>query len=79
MVRDEQPEKPATWVKLSTQDHYFHALASVYIGIKIKELERYKNDDEIRTQVTSQVISINVHSKDIYGRQIKSLALRPFG
>ncbi len=27
MVREESPEKPATWVKLTKVDHYFHALA----------------------------------------------------
>lgn len=45
MVRDENPEKPATWVKLTGNDHYFHALAFLIGGVKLKEYEQGKSSD----------------------------------
>jgi len=45
MVRDENPEKPATWVKLSGNDHYFHALAFLIGGVKLKEYQEGKYSD----------------------------------
>lgn len=45
MVRDENPEKPATWVKLTGNDHYFHALAFLIGGVKLKEYEQGKFSD----------------------------------
>lgn len=45
MVRDENPEKPATWVKLTGNDHYFHALAFLIGGLKLKEYEQGKTSD----------------------------------
>jgi hypothetical protein len=50
MVRDEQPETPAVWKKLTGQDHFFHALAFLLVSLKVKELERLKNDEEQRTE-----------------------------
>lgn len=41
MVRAEEPEKPAVWVKLSgpsTLDHYFHALAFLRAGLRLRPL-----------------------------------------
>lgn len=45
MVRDENPEKPATWVKLTGNDHYFHALGFLLAGLKLKEYEQGKITD----------------------------------
>lgn len=45
MVRDENPEKPATWVKLTGNDHYFHAMAFLIGGVKLKEYEQGKSSD----------------------------------
>ncbi len=45
MVRDENPEKPATWVKLTGNDHYFHSLAFLIAGLKLKEYEQGKTSD----------------------------------
>lgn len=39
MVRDETPEKPATWVKMTGNDHFFHAGAFLVSAIRMKELE----------------------------------------
>lgn len=35
MVREEKPEEPAKWVKLSGNDHYFHALAFLTFASKL--------------------------------------------
>ena len=45
MVRDENPEKPASWVKLTGNDHYFHSLAFLVGGLKLKEYEQGKISD----------------------------------
>ena len=39
MVRDETPEKPATWVKLTGNDHFFHAGAFLASAIRMKEMQ----------------------------------------
>jgi hypothetical protein len=51
MVRDEKPEEPAVWTKLTGQDHFFHALALMVAAPKAKELQRLANDEEVRTEV----------------------------
>lgn len=40
MVRDENPEKEASWVKLTGNDHYFHALTFLLAAVKLKETQR---------------------------------------
>lgn len=53
MVRDETPEKPATWVKLTGNDHFFHAGAFLASAIKMKELEHgLYNDDRSTVMLT---------------------------
>lgn len=36
MVREENPETPATWVKLDSMDHFFHAIGFMLTAIKMK-------------------------------------------
>lgn len=38
MIRQEDPEKPATWVKLNGNDHYFHALAFFVAATRLQNL-----------------------------------------
>lgn len=57
MVRDENPEKPATWVKLNGNDHYFHALAFLVGGVKLKEYQEGKFSDP-RTTVNVGLTNI---------------------
>lgn len=40
MVRDETPEKPARWVKLTGNDHYFHAAVFLTIAIRMQDAIR---------------------------------------
>lgn len=64
MVRDEHPEKPAQWIKLSEDDHYFH---SIGMGLTSMVIESFINDSneedkrenvEIRGVNTPQVSGI---------------------
>ena len=57
MVRDESPEKPATWVKITGNDHYFHALGFLLTSIKIREAIYGLNTDH-RTTVAIKVVSM---------------------
>lgn len=50
MVRDETPEQPATWKKLTGNDHYFHAAAFLVAGLKIKS-HLLRRTSEVRTTV----------------------------
>lgn len=38
MIRQENPEEPATWIKLNGNDHYFHAAAFMLASIRLKGL-----------------------------------------
>jgi hypothetical protein len=49
MVRDEKPESPATWVKLTGQDHFFHALGFLLVSPLIYEVSKLHQKVEIRT------------------------------
>lgn len=61
MIRDEQPEQPATWKKLTGQDHYFHALGFLLTGPKLQEVIRIRNKEEIRT--VAMVITADVKDR----------------
>lgn len=41
MVRDENPETEAKWVKLTGNDHYFHAAGFLLAGVKLKETQNH--------------------------------------
>lgn len=50
MVRDEQPEKEAQWVKLTGNDHYFHSLGFMLSAVKLS-VGRYGSNAEHRQMV----------------------------
>jgi hypothetical protein len=58
MVRDEQPEKEAIWVKLNGNDHYFHALGFLIFSRKIPEVLEFISDAETREMMS--IIGIDV-------------------
>jgi hypothetical protein len=66
MVRDETPEKPATWVKLTGNDHYFHALAFLAAGIKLKEWSLGTQQDK-RSHVEVENINIGSQTTSLFG------------
>jgi hypothetical protein len=51
MVRDEKPEEPAKWLKLSEDDHYFHALGFGLTSLRIDEYSRGLTEEDPRTTV----------------------------
>lgn len=57
MVREEVPEKPAQWIKLDNQDHYFHAMAFFLASPRVHEFYHdYINQ--------SMVVSTGIFSLD---------------
>lgn len=44
-VRDESPEKEATWTKLTGNDHFAHALIFLLLGIQLKDTQRQLFED----------------------------------
>lgn len=77
MWRDEKPESPAKWVKLTGNDHYFHALAFLRAGIEAMELKAALNKTEHRTMATVSLASPEEgDSKQLFG---SSRSNRHFG
>jgi hypothetical protein len=68
MVRDESPEKEATWVKLTGNDHYFHAAAFLMLGVKLKEAEM-KLFDNPRTTVGLVGAPMAAQKSNLMGHQ----------
>ena len=79
MIRDEQPDQPAQWQKLTGNDHFFHSLGFMLIGLKIKEVERAKDNQEIRTQSLTSVVDMDDKAGNIFGRGNKSLEVGVLG
>lgn len=57
MVRVELPEQPAKWVKLTGDDHFFHALGYLKHSLRIHNYIKALKDDEDERQM-SQLIGI---------------------
>lgn len=67
MVRDENPEVEAKWVKLTGNDHFFHALIFLLLGVEIKETARH-----LFTSPKSTVSLIGVTTQSTTGALIGS-------
>lgn len=66
MVRDENPEKPASWVKLTGNDHYFHSLGFLLTGIKLKEYQLAVSQDK-RSAVQVAAVNYGSQTAPLYG------------
>jgi hypothetical protein len=73
MVREEEPEEAAVWIKLTGIDHYFHALGYLLMALRVKELEIASSDAEVRTQfgIVPVVEKMSDKKTDLYGRRVK--------
>lgn len=67
MVRDEQPEKPAVWTKLSGQDHFFHSLAFMVKGFQLRELAYELKGLDQRVSFMIQGANFGVDTKPLIG------------
>lgn len=67
MVRDETPDKPAEWKKLTNNDHYFHASAFMALGMKICNLSDLKDKKDKRVMTTTQIITAGGNTPDLIG------------
>ncbi|WP_419902115.1 phage terminase large subunit family protein [Kiloniella sp.] len=71
MVRDEKPDEPAKWIKLDSNDHYFHSLANLLVAPKVSDVVLLKSNHEIRTLVSSAVVSMPNQQSQLLGRSNK--------
>lgn len=73
MWRDEQPEKPAQWVKLTGQDHFFHALAFYKASIEGKKYLEALDKEEERTEFGFALVDIGgVDSNTVLGQKSRN-------
>ena len=75
MVRDENPEKEATWVKLTGNDHYFHALTFLYAAVKLKETQRNLFSDPRSVVSVAGVTVQQITGSGLFGRPPASSGL----
>lgn len=61
MVRDAAPDQKVKWVKLSNNDHFFHAIGYVLVSPKVVDLIRYKDDSDLREMSMIQELSVGVN------------------
>lgn len=64
LVRDEKPEEPAKFIKLTGNDHFYHALGFMLCAIKMADAIR-GTSDEIRTEVAVSRIILPSGSKSM--------------
>lgn len=71
MVRDETPEMPAVWRKLTGQDHYFHSLGFLLFSLRIRNLIDILDDSEVRTMITVSNINLKSPANGLIGHGTK--------
>lgn len=67
MVRDEQPDKPAQWVKLTKNDHFFHSTGFMLAAPKIFQQHALTEKTEVRTMVLASVVPTAGGSATLFG------------
>ena len=67
MVRDEAPDKPAVWKKLTNNDHFFHASAFMALGPKIVEILNLRDKQDPRLMTGFSVTSTNRSASNLVG------------
>lgn len=70
MVRDESPETPATWVKLDSQDHYFHATGFMLKAFDLSTVQEIKYGVP-QSSICVASADMGAYNSDIYGNTIK--------
>jgi hypothetical protein len=67
MVRDEQPEKPAVWIKNQGHDHYFHAIGYYRAAAAIRGIILMQEEEEPRSVVDFTVIDLGKQDDRLQG------------
>lgn len=71
MIRDEKPDEPAKWVKLTKNDHYFHSSAFMAAAPHLFKLIKLQSDEEIRTMALTSVTHVRDNGPNIVGSSNK--------
>lgn len=71
MVREETPEKPAVWVKLSQDDHFFHSTGFMLSAVKLRRLQEFKTVNP-QTYIGIAGSDLVGYNDDIFGQTKKS-------
>lgn len=71
MVREEEPEKEATWRKLDNEDHFFHSTGFMLSAIKYRMLSDM-SDQDVRSSLDMAVADMNGYDRSISGILIPS-------
>lgn len=72
MVRDESPEKEARWIKLTGNDHYFHAMAFLLYAPKLRET-LLSGTQDVRTTVALVAATAPPLTSHLIGTRKKGL------
>lgn len=73
VVRNEEPGKPAHWVKLNSEDHYLHASGMMTISLKFQELIRFHSKEEPRTSLFTLTVDPRIMSSNLIGMGNKKM------
>lgn len=77
MIRQEDPEKPAVWIKLTGRDHYFHSLAFLRAAVKIQGIVEASFD--IDTRAVMAIGGVGIQSvKPLFGGRSPSRLIRRY-
>lgn len=67
MVRIEEPDQDAKWEKLNGNDHFFHALAYLFVAMRNKQVLDFSSDNEHRMHSFMLAANItNYPKKSVY-------------
>lgn len=75
LVRDEKPETPASWQKLTGDDHYFHSLGFLLYAFRLREVIRAQYKEDVRTMLTIGKTNFGEPIPGLLGRKNKTLLL----
>ncbi|HQT78097.1 MAG TPA: phage terminase large subunit family protein, partial [Rhodopila sp.] len=67
MIREEDPEKPAKWVKLTGADHYFHSLAFLRAATRLPTLMNILNKTDNRSIIIANKVTLQTPG-NLFGR-----------
>lgn len=67
MVREEAPDKPAQWRKLTGNDHFFHATGFALLAPKVHQFILSSASGEMRSLAIAQIMTMGNNGDDLIG------------